>query len=127
MAIIHIRISVRKANGFRYYDLLLFQFNNNPFLAMSSSDWEKTPSSKMFKTLYKYIIGLNEDNKEIEMTRPGKNSSHAYTNFESTIFFHKIFFVFFLIEIEIDNIIVCFNKKIHFEAPLKIKKNRENI
>jgi len=45
-------------------------FNNNPFLAMSSSDWEKTPSSKMFKTLYKYIIGLNEDNKEIEMTRP---------------------------------------------------------
>ena len=51
---------------------------------MSSSDWEKTPSSKMFKTLYKYIIGLNEDNKEIEMTRPGKNSSHAYTNFEST-------------------------------------------
>ena len=38
----------------------------------------------MFKTLYKYIIGLNEDNKEIEMTRPGKNSSHAYTNFEST-------------------------------------------
>ena len=76
MAIIHIRIPVRKANGFRYYDLLLFQFNNNPFLAMSSSDWEKTPSSKMFKTLYKYIIGLNEDNKEIEMTRPGKRTHH---------------------------------------------------
>ena len=95
MAIIEIRIPVRKANGFRYYDLLLFQFNNNPFLAMSSSDWEKTPSSKMFKTLYKYIIGLNEDNKEIEMTRPGKNSSHAYTNFEPTIFFHEIFFVSF--------------------------------
>jgi hypothetical protein len=84
MAIIQIRIPVRKANGFRYYDLLLFQFNNNPFLAMSSSDWEKTPSSKMFKTLYKYIIGLNEDSKEIEMTRPGKISSHPYTNFEST-------------------------------------------
>jgi hypothetical protein len=45
-------------------------FNNNPFLAMSSSDWKDTPSSKMFKTLYKYLIGLNEDNKEIEMTRP---------------------------------------------------------
>ena len=62
---------------------------------MSSSDWEKTPSSKMFKTLYKYIIGLNEDNKEIEMTRPGKKSSHAYTNFESTIFFQEIFLVSF--------------------------------
>lgn len=37
---------------------------------MSSSDWKDTPSSKMFKTLYKYLIGLNEDNKEIEMTRP---------------------------------------------------------
>ena len=49
----------------------------------------------MFKTLYKYIIGLNEDSKEIEMTRPGKNSSHAYTNFEPTIFFHEIFFVSF--------------------------------
>ena len=50
--------------------LSFFQFKNNPFLAMSSSDWKDTPSSKMFKTLYKYIIGLNEDNKEIDMTRP---------------------------------------------------------
>ena len=44
----------------------------------------------MFKTLYKYIIGLNEDNKEIEMTRPGKAPTHAYANFESTIFFTNI-------------------------------------
>ena len=26
--------------------------------------------SEMFKTLYKYLIGLNEGNKEIEMSRP---------------------------------------------------------
>jgi len=45
-------------------------FNNNPFLAMSSSEWKDQPSSKMFKSLYRYIIGLNEDNLEIEMTRP---------------------------------------------------------
>jgi len=45
-------------------------FNNNPFLAMSSSDWKDLPMNKMFKSLYKYIIGLNEGNVEIPMTRP---------------------------------------------------------
>ena len=68
---------------------------------MSSSDWEKTPSSKMFKTLYKYIIGLNEDNKEIEMTRPGKNSSHAYTNFESTNLHFFLLFVILFYKVQI--------------------------
>ena len=37
---------------------------------MSSADWEDMPMSKMFKTLYKYLIGLNEGNIEIEMSRP---------------------------------------------------------
>ena len=45
-------------------------FNNNSFLAMSSSDWKYTPYYEMFETLNKYIIGLNEENKEIEMTFP---------------------------------------------------------
>merc|ERR1712223_1319195 len=45
-------------------------FNNNPFLAMSSSEWKDLPMNKMFKTLYRYIIGLNDDNIEIDMTRP---------------------------------------------------------
>ena len=75
---------------------------------MSSSDWEKTPSSKMFKTLYKYIIGLNEDNKEIEMTRPGKNSSHAYTNFESTTFFSRNFLRFLFL---LKSILSCRGQK----------------
>ena len=37
---------------------------------MSSPAWEETEMSEMFKKLYKYIIGLNEDTLEIEMTRP---------------------------------------------------------
>lgn len=37
---------------------------------MSSVDWENLPMNKMFMKLYKYIIGLNEGNKEIQMTRP---------------------------------------------------------
>ena len=55
----------------------------------------------MFKTLYKYIIGLNEDNKEIEMTRPGKNSSHAYTNFESTNLQFFLLFVILFYKVQI--------------------------
>jgi len=45
-------------------------FDNNPFLAMSSSEWKDLPMNKMFKSLYRYIIGLNDDNIEIDMTRP---------------------------------------------------------
>ena len=39
-------------------------------MAMSSSAWEDTEMSEMFKKLYKYIVGVNEDAEEIEMTRP---------------------------------------------------------
>lgn len=39
-------------------------------MAMSTPEWEKTKNNEMFMKLFKYIIGLNEDNKEIEMTRP---------------------------------------------------------
>ena len=45
-------------------------YDNNPFMAMSKSAWERKPMNKMFMRLYKYIIGLNEDNIEIDMTRP---------------------------------------------------------
>ena len=37
---------------------------------MSSSEWKDLPMNKMFKSLYRYIIGLNDDNIEIDMTRP---------------------------------------------------------
>ncbi len=46
------------------------KYENNPFLAMSTADWEENATNEMFMKLYKYIIGLNEGNKEIEMTRP---------------------------------------------------------
>ena len=47
----------------------------------------------MFKTLYKYIIGLNEDNKEIEMTRPGKTPSHAYLH---EFWIYNLFYEYFI-------------------------------
>jgi hypothetical protein len=40
---------------------------------MSSADYEKTPCNKMYMMLFKYMIGLNEGNKEIELTRPVTN------------------------------------------------------
>ena len=46
------------------------KYDNNPFMAMSKPAWERQPMNKMFMRLYKYIIGLNEDNIEIDMTRP---------------------------------------------------------
>jgi len=45
-------------------------YDNNPFMAMSKTAWKRRPMNKMFMRLYKYIIGLNEDNIEIDMTRP---------------------------------------------------------
>ena len=39
-------------------------------MAMSKPSWKSKPQNKMFMRLYKYIIGLNEDNDEIDMTRP---------------------------------------------------------
>ena len=46
------------------------KFNNDPYLAMSSSEYNDQPASKMFKKLFKYITGVNKMAKEVEMTRP---------------------------------------------------------
>ena len=46
------------------------KFNNNIFSAMSSSQWKKQASSKLFKKLFKYISGANTMGEEIPMTTP---------------------------------------------------------
>ena len=35
-----------------------------------STRFQKTPASIMFRRLFKYISGVNQEGKEIEMTRP---------------------------------------------------------
>jgi len=42
----------------------------NPFTIMSSRRYQKTPQSIMFRRLFKYISGVNQEGKEIAMTRP---------------------------------------------------------
>merc|ERR1712117_169935 len=42
----------------------------NPYTIMSSRRFQKTPQSIMFRRLFKYISGVNQEGKEIEMTRP---------------------------------------------------------
>jgi len=42
----------------------------NPYTIMSSRRFQKTPQSVMFRRLFKYISGVNQEGKEIEMTRP---------------------------------------------------------
>merc|ERR1712210_315766 len=42
----------------------------NPYTIMSSRRFQKTPASIMFRRLFKYISGVNQEGKEIEMTRP---------------------------------------------------------
>merc|ERR1712088_1229148 len=44
--------------------------NYNPYTIMSSRRFQKTPASIMFRRLFKYISGVNQERKEIEMTRP---------------------------------------------------------
>jgi len=44
---------------------------------MRSSRWQKLPSSKMFKELFKYISGVNERAEEINMTRPVTTLHHV--------------------------------------------------
>jgi len=46
------------------------RYNNNPMRAMSSKDWKKQASSKMFMKLFKFISGVNTMGEEIEMTTP---------------------------------------------------------
>lgn len=49
----------------------------NPFVVMSSNRWRKTPQSLMFMQLFKYISGVNKEEKEIEMTRPVSTHHHV--------------------------------------------------
>jgi len=51
--------------------------NLNPFVVMSSNRWRKSPQSLMFMQLFKYISGVNKDQKEIEMTRPVSTHHHV--------------------------------------------------
>ena len=39
-------------------------------LAWSDKKSDEMPSSKMFMRLFRYILGVNQNNEEIEMTRP---------------------------------------------------------
>lgn len=43
---------------------------DSPFDAMSSAEFEDTPNNDMFMRLFKYIVGVNKEAVEIEMTRP---------------------------------------------------------
>lgn len=44
--------------------------NVDPLVLMSSNRWQKTPTSLMFKELFKYISGVNQEGVKVEMTRP---------------------------------------------------------
>merc|ERR1712080_477983 len=44
--------------------------NANPWRIMQSKRFNKTPASVMFKRLYRYISGVNQEGTEVEMTRP---------------------------------------------------------
>ena len=47
------------------------EFGNDPMAAMRAmKKKKKSPSSKMFKKLFRYIIGVNSEQENIEMTRP---------------------------------------------------------
>jgi len=48
--------------------------------AMQGKNWKKGPSSKMFMKMFKYILGVNKDATEIEMTRPVLTSVLATEN-----------------------------------------------
>ena len=37
---------------------------------MSTTDWEDSVKNDMFMKLFKYIVGVNEDNEEVERARP---------------------------------------------------------
>merc|ERR1711936_461485 len=44
--------------------------NYNPYTIMMSRRFQKTPASIMFRRLFKYISGVNQEGQEIAMTRP---------------------------------------------------------
>jgi hypothetical protein len=45
-------------------------FGDDPMAAMRARKKLNRPSSKMFKKLFRYIIGVNSEQEEIKMTRP---------------------------------------------------------
>ena len=46
------------------------KFGNDPLAAIRAMKKLGSPSSKMFKKLFRYIIGVNSQHVEIKMTRP---------------------------------------------------------
>ena len=46
------------------------KMGDDPLGAMRAMKKSNAPSSKMFKKLFKYIIGVNSEQAEIKMTRP---------------------------------------------------------
>lgn len=46
------------------------KYDNNPMQAMTGKDWKDSTTSEMFMRLFRYIVGVNQDAIEIEMTRP---------------------------------------------------------
>jgi len=46
------------------------KYDNNPMQAMAGKDWKDSTTSEMFMRLFRYIVGVNQDAIEIEMTRP---------------------------------------------------------
>jgi len=59
-------------------------FNNNPLVAMSASKRakkkDKAPRNKMFMRLFKYILGVNSEGVEIDMTTPVPTTHFARLN-----------------------------------------------
>jgi len=60
------------------------KFNNNPLAAMSASKRakkkDKAPSNRMFMRLFKYILGVNSEGTEIDMTTPVPTTHFARLN-----------------------------------------------
>ena len=46
------------------------KYRGDPFAVMNSAAWEDQVGNKMFMRIFKYIVGVNQEGKEIKMTRP---------------------------------------------------------
>ena len=46
------------------------KYRGDPFAVMNTASWEDQVANKMFMRLFKYIVGVNSEGKEIKMTRP---------------------------------------------------------
>jgi len=56
---------------------LTFKSVQDALEVMQSRRWNKLPTSKMFKKLFKYISGVNDRTEEINMTRPVTTLHHV--------------------------------------------------